>query len=189
MVTLIVGLGNPGSQYEKTRHNAGFLFLDEIATSNRVSFSYQSKFKADCAKIEMGREVIHLLKPQTFMNKSGDSVQAYAKYYQIPVTQMLVVHDDLDLELGVVRLKRAGGHGGHNGLRDIFSKIASRDFMRLRIGIGHPGDSKQVSDYVLKKMDKISESEVMDAIYKGIAHIEAICTSDIERVMQTLHSD
>jgi len=189
VVTLIVGLGNPGDQYKKTRHNAGFLFLNELLACNHQGFAYESKFKADCAKIKIGQQTVHLLKPQTFMNKSGYSVRAYIKYFQIPVDQVLIVHDDLDLEAGIVRLKKSGGHGGHNGLRDIFSKSSSREFIRMRIGIGRPGGSEQVSDYVLKKMDKASEARVMGAICQGMTQIEAICASDIERVMQVLHTN
>ncbi|MEO1963381.1 MAG: aminoacyl-tRNA hydrolase, partial [Cycloclasticus sp.] len=140
MISLIVGLGNPGDEYKKTRHNAGFLLLDSIALNLGLSFSYESKFKSDVAKGIVGSKKIHLIKPQTFMNKSGSAVSAYANYYNISAEQILVAHDELDLEPGTVRLKKAGGHGGHNGLRDIISCFSAKGFYRLRLGIGHPGD-------------------------------------------------
>lgn len=189
MISLIVGLGNPGDKYKKTRHNAGFLFVDALALDKGAVFSFDTKFGADVSRIDLGGNVVHLLKPQTFMNKSGLSVAAYARYFQIPVEKILVVHDELDLEPGVLRLKKSGGHGGHNGLRDIFTQLGSKDFYRLRIGIGHPGDSRRVADYVLKPLDKGSEAEITDAISVGIVQIENVCNGEFQKVMQVLHSN
>lgn len=188
MISLIVGLGNPGEKYKKTRHNAGFLFVDALASDKNASFSFDSKFSADVAEVDLNGKRIHLIKPQAFMNKSGMPVAAYARYFQIPVEQILVVHDDLDLDLGVLRLKKAGGHGGHNGLRDIFSQLGSKDFYRLRIGIGHPGDSRRVADYVLRTMDKGAELDVTDAISTGIVQMQLICDGDCQKAMQILHT-
>lgn len=188
MISLIVGLGNPGDKYKKTRHNAGFLFVDSLALDRGAVFSLDSKFSADVSRIDLNGKQVHLLKPQTFMNKSGVSVAAFARYFQIPAEKILVVHDDLDLELGALRLKKAGGHGGHNGLRDIFAQLGSKDFYRLRIGIGHPGDSRRVADYVLKVMDKSSEVSVTDAISTGIVQMQLICDGDFQKAMQVLHT-
>ncbi|ORU93829.1 MAG: aminoacyl-tRNA hydrolase [Cycloclasticus sp. symbiont of Poecilosclerida sp. N] len=188
MISLIVGLGNPGDEYKKTRHNAGFLLLDALAKNIGVSFSYNSKFKADIAKGTVEGKPIHLLKPQTYMNNSGLSVCAYAKYFDISAQQIAVVHDELDFEPGDIRLKRGGGHGGHNGLRDIASRLASKEFYRLRVGIGHPGEHANVSDYVLNAPNKADEASIRAAIEAGLAEISYICKGDFQSVMQRLHT-
>lgn len=151
MVRLIVGLGNPGRQYENTRHNAGFLFLDHLASANGVEWSLSGQFQGEVASASFGGNRVLLLKPMTFMNKSGLSVGSLSRYYKIKPDEILVVHDELDLPEGVVKMKRDGGHAGHNGLRDIIAHVGSRDFYRLRIGIGRPVASGNVADYVLSK--------------------------------------
>lgn len=139
-VRLVVGLGNPGEKYASTRHNVGFDWLDHLADMNRVSFLLETRFRGLCARITQADSDIWLLKPQTYMNASGMSVAAVCRYYKISPEQMLVVHDELDLQPGVIKLKSGGGTGGHNGLKSIAADLSSQAFWRLRIGVGHPGD-------------------------------------------------
>lgn len=186
MFKLIVGLGNPGSKYEETRHNAGFWLLDEIARGYSASFAAEKKFHGDAARVMIGTRDIRLLKPTTFMNLSGESVAAMANFYRIEPEQILVAHDELDLLPGTVRLKKGGGHGGHNGLRDIIKHLG-RDFWRVRLGIGHPGDAKQVSNFVLKRAPK-SESELLiRCIDDVMREIPDIVGGRVEVAMNTLH--
>lgn len=152
-IDLIVGLGNPGSKYEQTRHNAGFWFVEEIARLKGAHFRPEAKFSGDVCKVVLEGRDIWLLKPNTFMNLSGQSVNKLASFYKIPKDNILVAHDELDLDPGVVRLKTGGGHGGHNGLRDIINHLG-KEFQRLRIGIGHPGSRDDVVDYVLHRASK-----------------------------------
>ena len=187
MISLIVGLGNPGDEYKKTRHNAGFLLLDSLAQSMGFQFSYETKFKAKVARTVIAGQAVHLIKPQTFMNKSGEVVSAYANYFNKTAEQIIVAHDELDLEPGVIRLKKDGGHGGHNGLRDIINKLSSKEFYRLRVGIGHPGDRNEVTNYVLKSPGKIESEQISSAIGAGVAEIPAICAGEYQKVMQHLH--
>ncbi|MDD5275236.1 MAG: aminoacyl-tRNA hydrolase [Methylovulum sp.] len=161
MIKLIVGLGNPGRQYEKTRHNAGFLFLDELVCDFGGAWCVESRFQgllAEC-RVAAGVSVV-LLKPETFMNRSGQSVGKVVRYYKLLPEEILVVHDELDFEVGVVRLKKDGGHAGHNGLRDIIAHLGVKDFYRLRFGIGRPGAGKSVADYVLSPPSKV-EAELL----------------------------
>ncbi|HEY8098952.1 MAG TPA: aminoacyl-tRNA hydrolase, partial [Methylobacter sp.] len=149
MIKLIVGLGNPGRQYEKTRHNAGFLFLDRLVFESNCTWVSESKFDGLVAEVGMAESKVLLLKPGTFMNRSGQAVGKVARYYKLAPEEILVVHDELDFDVGVVRLKKDGGHAGHNGLRDIISHLGSKEFYRLRIGIGRPSVGKVVADFVL----------------------------------------
>ncbi len=185
---MIVGLGNPGDEYVKTRHNAGFLLLDKLAAVDGVSFSYQSKFNAEVAKVIIARKPIYLIKPQLYMNKSGTVVSSYAKYFNIKPSEILVAHDELDLQPGVVRLKLGGGHGGHNGLRDIMASLGSREFYRLRLGIGHPGEKRKVVDYVLKQASKSDRLEIAEAAYRAIEQVPQICMGEAQEVMKELNS-
>ncbi len=148
-IRLIVGLGNPGPEYQGTRHNAGYWLLDRIAARDGVVFRGEAKFFGETARIGIGGHDIWLLKPTTYMNRSGRSVGALARYLKIPRSQILIAHDELDLAPGVVKLKQGGGHAGHNGLRDIIQALGGRDFWRLRLGIDHPGDAAKVVNYVL----------------------------------------
>ena len=184
-IKLIVGLGNSGEQYLKTRHNAGFWFLDELSNG----FRYDKKFNAQYAEMYLSGKKIHLLKPCTFMNLSGDAVQKVMNFYDIFPEKMLVAHDELDFDTGVCKLKKGGGHGGHNGLRDIISKTASKEFLRLRIGINHPGDAKKVSSYVLKPPAKKDKSLIYGALYKAERAIRILIEEGTEPAMQFLHSD
>jgi len=186
--TLIVGLGNPGDEYLKTRHNAGFLFLDALARDIGVVFSYEAKFKAQLAKGFLAGRPVRLLKPQTYMNKSGYSVSACVKYFDIPESEVLIAHDELDLDSGVVRLKKNGGHGGHNGLRDIIASLSTKDFYRLRLGVGHPGDRSKVVDYVLKSPSKAHALLFDEVIDRALREMPDICRGEYQAVMQRLHS-
>lgn len=187
MFKLIVGLGNPGTKYEETRHNAGFFLLDEIARGYGASFSPEKKFQGDTARVMIDSRDVRLLKPTTFMNLSGTSVMAMANFYRVEPEQILVAHDELDLQPGTVRLKKGGGHGGHNGLRDII-KHFGRDFWRVRLGIGHPGDAKQVSNFVLKRAPKSESELLLQSIDDVMRELPNIVSDRINNAMNTLHT-
>jgi PTH1 family peptidyl-tRNA hydrolase len=154
MIKLIVGLGNPGLQYEKTRHNVGFLFLDDLVSELRCDWVRESKFQGLFAECVISNQKVMLLKPDTFMNRSGHAVGKVVRYYKLVPDEILVVHDELDFEVGVIRLKKGGGHAGHNGLRDIIAHLGSNEFYRLRVGIGRPKNNKMVADFVLSSPSK-----------------------------------
>jgi len=184
---LIVGLGNPGSQYEETRHNAGFFLVDEVAYRNGGNFAPEKKFQGEVARALIGARDIRLLKPATFMNLSGESVQAVASFFRIDASEILVAHDELDLPPGTVRLKKGGGHGGHNGLRDIIRHIG-KDFWRIRLGIGHPGSASQVSSFVLKRAP-VSELDLLKkSIDAVMGEMPTIASGDLEAAMRVLHT-
>ncbi len=187
-IKLIVGLGNPGQQYEFTRHNAGFWFVDEIANQFNVQFRPETKFLGEVARVQTNGLDFWLLKPATFMNRSGQSIQALANFYKISVNQILVVHDELDIPAGIAKLKKTGGHGGHNGLRSTISTLSSKDFLRLRIGIGHPGESDQVVNYVLKPPSKIDLRLINDAIVQASQIIPYLLEDNVASAMQQLHT-
>mgnify|MGYP001426695212 CR=1 FL=1 len=188
-ISLIAGLGNPGPGYAQTRHNAGYWFLD--ALQQRTVFSYRSetRFRAELADILVGGQKLRLLRPTTWMNESGGPVSAVARYFGIEPAQVLVVHDDLDLPPGIARLKRAGGHGGHNGLRSIFQELGSQDFPRLRLGIGHPGSPDDVTDYVLRTPSVDDRNAIGDVIERTLDLFNGIAMGDWEKVMNQLHSN
>ena len=186
-IRLIVGLGNPGSQYDKTRHNAGFWFVDELARRYSGRLASEKRFSGEACKLQVGSHTVWLLKPMTFMNRSGLAVSQLANFYQIPVEQILVAHDELDIPAGDVRLKQAGGHGGHNGLRDIHAHMTA-NYWRLRLGIGHPGDRNQVVDYVLSRPSVDDEIMITRAIDTAAAQIELILSGEMQQAMQKLHS-
>lgn len=187
-IELIVGLGNIGEQYTKTRHNAGFWFIDALCDKFSVSLKHETKYKAEFGHITINGKKIFLLKPLTFMNKSGESVQAVSQFYKIPLANILVAHDELDIPTGAIKLKRGGGHGGHNGLRDIIAKHGNqKDFARLRIGIDHPGQKHLVSPYVLSKA-RPEEAELIDcAIHHAIDEITSIVENNWSDAQQKLH--
>ena len=187
-ISLIAGLGNPGPGYAQTRHNAGYWFLD--ALQRRTVFSYRSetRFRAELADILVGGQKLRLLRPTTWMNESAGPVSAVARYFGIDPGQILVVHDDLDLPPGVARLKRAGGHGGHNGLRSIFQELGSQDFARLRLGIGHPGSPDDVTDYVLRTPSADDRDAISNAIERTLDFFDGIAAGEWENVMNQLHS-
>lgn len=187
-VQLIVGLGNPGSKYEQTRHNVGFVLLDELARSKGAKLKLENKFHGEVIKLSLHGHDIWLLKPNTFMNLSGKAVAALARFYKIAPESILVVHDELDIPPGQLRLKQGGGHGGHNGLRDIVAQLGSREFLRLRIGIGHPGESRDVSDYVLHKAALEDQRNIENAIDEALRVLPQILEGDLEPAMNRLHS-
>ena len=157
-IQIVVGLGNPGPEYTKTRHNAGVWFVEELASRYNISRRPEKKYSGLYGKGLRGNEVVHLLVPTTFMNRSGHSVAPLANFFRIPVENILVAHDELDMEPGVCKIKKGGGHGGHNGLRDIISCMANnKEFYRLRIGIGHPGHRDRVTGHVLGKAPAIDQ--------------------------------
>lgn len=186
-IDLIVGLGNPGSQYEQTRHNAGFWFVEEIARLKGAQFRPESKFSGDVCKVTLEGRDIWLLKPDTFMNRSGQAVQRLASFYKIPTENILVAHDELDLEPGTARLKSAGGHGGHNGLRDIIAQMG-KEFHRLRIAIGHPGHRDQVSDYVLHRASKDEQISIENSIDDALRVLPLLAEGSWEKAVHRLHS-
>ncbi|MCP4472625.1 MAG: aminoacyl-tRNA hydrolase [Gammaproteobacteria bacterium] len=185
---LIVGLGNPGADYVDTRHNAGFWLIDEIAAQQGLSFRFEKRFNADECKFKAHGRDIFLLKPQTFMNRSGQAVAALARYYKIAPEEILVIHDELDLSPGTNRIKQAGGHGGHNGLRDIVNHLGSREFFRIRVGIGHPGDSRQVVNYVLHKPSVADLTAIEDANRSTLTVMPQLFEGRIDKAMQALHT-
>jgi len=187
-IRLMVGLGNPGADYVDTRHNAGFWLIDLIAADRGLSFRFEKRFNAEESKFRaLGRDIF-LLKPQTFMNRSGQAVAALAHYYKIAVEEILVLHDELDLPPGTNRIKQAGGHGGHNGLRDIVNHLGSREFFRIRVGIGHPGDASQVINYVLHKPSMADLNAIESANRDTLAVMPLIVEGRIDKAMQALHT-
>ncbi|MEJ1298052.1 MAG: aminoacyl-tRNA hydrolase [Candidatus Sedimenticola sp. (ex Thyasira tokunagai)] len=187
-IRLIVGLGNPGAEYIDTRHNAGFWFIDQLARRHGGTFKAESKFHGHCCRIRAGRHECWLLKPTTFMNRSGQSVSSLANYFKIPLEEILVAHDELDMAPGVIRLKQGGGHAGHNGLRDIMSAMGGRDFWRLRIGIDHPGNAKQVVNYVLGRPSRDDADAIAGAIDEAESAVADLLNGEFQRVMHRLHS-
>ncbi len=186
-VSLIVGLGNPGTQYEPTRHNAGFWFLDGLARQENVVFRLESKFHAEVAKIALGGVQVWLLKPTTFMNRSGQAVAALAGYYKIDTESILVAHDELDLPPGQLRLKQGGGHAGHNGLRDIISHCGNA-FYRLRIGIGRPQQTgRPVTDYVLGSPGRQEREQIDDAVEDALRALDLVVQGEHAKAMNRLH--
>jgi len=188
-VKLIVGLGNPGEKYAKTRHNAGFLFLDELCKQLDISLKADKNCFGHSAKVAIAGQEVRLLAPNTFMNLSGKAVNAAIQYYKIDMSEVLVAHDELDLDAGIARLKLSGGHGGNNGLRDIIQKCATRDFARLRVGIGHPGVGRDVSGYVLKPANKADQQNIGHAVSESLRVIDLIVQGDYPRAMNELHTN
>jgi PTH1 family peptidyl-tRNA hydrolase len=188
-VQLIVGLGNPGAEYEQTRHNAGFWFVDELARVNQCSLRKEARFHAEVGRCTLHGHDCRLQKPITFMNRSGQAVIALADFLRIPPSEILVVHDELDLMPGTVRLKKGGGHGGHNGLRDLIAHLGTQDFMRLRLGIGHPGDRNQVVDYVLHRPGREEREQIDAAIQRALDVMPLAVAGEFERAMHKLHSE
>lgn len=187
-IQLFVGLGNPGAQYEATRHNAGFWWIDQIAAENACHLNHESKFLGDAGRFKSADHEAWLLKPATFMNKSGRAVAALANFYKIPPEAILVIHDELDLPAGSIKLKKGGGHGGHNGLKDIVACLGSNDFWRLRIGIDHPGDRNAVVNYVLNAPMKEEQRTIDEAIDKSTAILPALLEGSMESAMLKLHT-
>ncbi|MDX2319212.1 MAG: aminoacyl-tRNA hydrolase [Moritella sp.] len=188
-IRLIVGLANPGQEYSRTRHNAGAWFINELAKWHNTQLREEAKYFGYTARINVAGQDVRLLVPTTFMNLSGKSVAAIAKFYQIDVTEILVVHDELDLPPGVAKFKQGGSHGGHNGLKDIISRMAnSKEFFRLRIGIGHPGSKEKVTGYVLGKAQKIEQEQMDAAIDEAVRCIDILAKDGMVKAMSRLHT-
>lgn len=187
-IQLIVGLRNPGSMYEQTRHNAGAWFVEALARRHNGNFSHQAKLKGELSQITLDGQDCRLLLPDQFMNHNGQAIQATAHFYKIKTDEILIVHDDLDLPVGTAKLKTGGGHGGHNGLRNTLSHLKSSSFHRLRIGIGHPGHKDQVHNYVLSKPSLADKQAIQDAIDRALAIIPQAITGKLALAMNRLHS-
>ncbi len=185
---LIVGLGNPGDRYARTRHNAGFWLIDALDRRHGLGLKQERKFHGFCGRARSGPVELVCLKPETFMNESGRAVRALVDYFQVPLERVLVAYDDLDLQPGVARFRFDGGHGGHNGLRSLFSHLEGAGFWRLRIGIGHPGPREAVTPWVLSRAGAVDESAILAAIDQAADVIPELLLGRSERAMQALHT-
>ena len=188
MIRLLVGLGNPGPEYEGTRHNAGFWWVDAAAARLGARLAADRAYHGLVARVNRPDGPLWLLEPQTYMNLSGKSVAALARFFKIDPAEILVVHDELDLAPGQLKLKLGGGHAGHNGLRDIHAQLGSPDYWRLRLGIGHPGVKSEVADYVLRKPPASEREAIMGAIERSLQELDALLTADMARVTRALHA-
>ena len=188
MIRLIAGLGNPGPEYEATRHNAGFWFVDAVARKLGVSLVPERGYYGMAARANVGGRPLWLLEPTTYMNVSGKSVAALARFFKIEPGEILVVHDELDLLPGQVKVKQGGSHAGHNGLKDIHAQLGSADYWRLRIGIGHPGVMAAVVDYVLKKPLAAQLTEIEKAIDQALSGLDLLLAGDMERATMKINA-
>ena len=186
-LTAIAGLGNPEERHARTLHNAGFWFVDELARRAGAEFRYEKRFDAEICRIHFSDNDVWLIKPQSYMNLSGGPVRGVLEYYRLAVSDLLVAHDEIDLPPGTVRLKKGGGHGGHNGLRDVIKHTGS-DFMRLRIGVGHPGHKDLVTDYVLKRASAEVEQAMRSNIDDAADVVPTLVEDGIEAAMTRLHT-
>lgn len=187
-IRALIGLGNPGAGYAGHRHNVGFWLADGLARAAGESFNEQRRFKSSLARITLAGEPLWLLEPATFMNRSGEAVQPFAAFYKLEPSELLVAHDDLDLPPGAVRLKRGGGHGGHNGLRDITRAIGP-DFARLRLGIGHPGDKSRVLGYVLSAPTREQADALAGGLARAVTGLELLMREGWDKATQFLHTE
>ncbi len=187
-ISLIAGLGNPGPDYEATRHNVGYWFVNELCSQYNLKLKLESRFKGEVGSTNINGTPVWVFRPSTFMNESGESIGPLMRYFGIEPEALLVVHDDLDLESGIVRLKNGGGHGGHNGLRDLIKHLGSANFCRLRIGISHPGNPDAVTNYVLHRPPVKERSEILSSIEYSIGFIGQIVKGNHAFVMNDLHA-
>jgi len=185
---LIVGLGNPGAEYLRTRHNAGFWFVDALAGGQGERFGFDGKLHGETCRVRIGGQQVWLLKPATFMNKSGIAVVSALRYYKIEPEQCLIAHDDLDLSAGTVRMKFDGGHGGQNGLRDLMAHLGHGKFHRLRVGIGHPGHRDQVTPWVLGRPSAQDEDAILGGIARALDVLPLAVDGQFDKAMQQLHT-
>ena len=185
---LISGLGNPGSKYSKTRHNAGFWFIEQLADKIGVGLREQSKLHARIARCELAGRDCLLMQPTSFMNESGLALRSVLDYYKIPIGKLLVAYDELDLEPGEVKIKQGGGHGGHNGLRDIFRHLNEQNFLRLRIGIGHPGHKDRVTPWVLGRPTQTQEIEIHQALVRAERVMPELVNGHLNEAVKQLHT-
>jgi peptidyl-tRNA hydrolase, PTH1 family len=189
-IRLLVGLGNPGVEYEHTRHNAGFWWIDEVARKLRASLVPERSYHGLVARVNRsGGEPLWLLQPMTFMNLSGKSVASLARFFKIAAAEILVAHDELDLQPGQARLKLGGSAAGHNGLKDIHAQLGTQDFWRLRLGIGHPGVKTEVPNYVLKKPSPEHRTGIEQAIERSLESLDSVLAGDMSRAMMKVHAD
>jgi len=188
-IRLIVGLGNPGEKYERTRHNAGFWWVDAVAERKRAAWKRETKFSGSVTRVEEGGREFTLLKPATYMNESGRSVSALMRFFKIGPGELLVVHDELDLPPGAVKLKRGGGTGGHNGLEDIVDALGTKDFWRLRVGIGHPGHKDLVADYVVDRARRAEQDAIDPPFERSLELIAHLAGGRMQDAMTWLHTD
>ena len=186
-LSVIAGLGNPEARYADTLHNAGFWCVDELARRAGLSFKYEKRFDADVCKTHLHGTEIWLMKPQSYMNLSGKPIRGLLDYYRLPPEQLLVVHDEIDLPPGTVRLKRGGGHGGHNGIRDVIQHCG-RDFMRLRVGVGHPGEKDKVTGHVLKKASSDIDPLLQRSVDEAADIIPVLIDKGLDEAMKELHT-
>ena len=188
-IELIVGLGNPGEKYARTRHNAGYWWVDAIAEAKRAAWKKETKFSGWTTKVEEGGCEFVLLKPSTYMNESGRSVSSIMRFFKIEPDALLVIHDELDLAPGVVKLKKGGGTGGHNGLTDIVDALGTKEFWRLRVGIGHPGDKDLVADYVLDKARRAEQDAIDPPFERSLDLLPWLAKGRMVDAMTWLHTD
>ena len=188
MIKLFVGLGNPGPEYAATRHNAGFWWIDQLARRLNAPLALERAYKGRVARASVAGQSVWLLQPQTFMNLSGKSVAALARFYQITPQEILVAHDELDLPAGEAKLKFGGGHAGHNGLRDIHAQLGTADYWRLRLGVGHPGARQEVVGWVLQKPPLDEQIAIEQAIDRAAAAFELLAAGDMNAATQRIHT-
>ncbi len=188
MIKLFVGLGNPGPEYQATRHNAGFWWLDALARELKVTLTSDKAFHGHAGRTTVNGPAVWLLKPQTFMNLSGRSVAALARFYKIAPEEILVAHDELDIVPGQLKLKRGGSHAGHNGLRDIHAQLGTGDYWRLRLGIGHPGVKAEVIDWVLKKPAPDQREAIEACVDRTLQAVPALLAGEMEKATMLLHT-
>ena len=186
-LSIIAGLGNPEDKYERTLHNAGFWFVEAVARKYGGQFRYEKKFDAECCRVNIQDEEVWLVKPQSYMNLSGGPVRSVMDYYRLKARHLLVAHDEIDLPPGTVRLKQGGGHGGHNGIRDVIQHCGA-DFMRLRLGVGHPGEKTRVTGYVLKRGSTDVERAVEDNVDDAIAILPLLVDDGLNAATKALHT-
>lgn len=188
MIKLFVGLGNPGAEYEATRHNAGFWWVDALARELKLQLAPDKGYHGLVARGSVGGQTIWLLEPQTYMNLSGKSVAALARFFKIAPQEILVVHDELDLPPGQARLKLGGSHAGHNGLRDIHAQLGTGDYWRLRLGIGHPGVKSEVVDWVLRKPAPEQREAILDCIARTLKAAPLLLAGETDKATQVVHT-
>lgn len=187
-IQLVVGLANPGPRYAATRHNAGAWLIEQLACDHHEQLRAESKFHANVCRIKIQDHACWLMTPTTYMNNSGQAVAAMAKFYKIPPEDILIVHDEIDFPPGAIKFKENGGHGGHNGLRDIISHLHSKDFWRLRIGVGHPGNAKEVHDYVLHEPSRTHRTMIDQSIDDALRVIPEFISGDQQKAIRELHN-
>ena len=188
MIKLFVGLGNPGPEYEATRHNAGFWWIDALARERKLTLAPERSYHGLVARMQVGGQPVWLLEPQTFMNLSGKSVAALARFFKIEPCEILVVHDELDIPPGQMKLKKGGGNGGHNGLKDIQAQLGTGDFWRLRLGIGHPGDRNEVAAYVLRKPPAAERELIERNVDESLKALDLLLAGDMDKAMMKIHA-